>query len=77
MRSLRRSVPRPKIPLALPAFEWMVRMVAPAVLRTDPELALYGRYVASSRLQREGFEFIYPQLPEALASCFAHRQAHN
>jgi len=70
MRGLRRAVPRPKVPLALPAFEWMVRIGAPLLLRTDPEIALYGRYVKSSRLDLEGFTFTYPRLAEALAACF-------
>jgi NAD dependent epimerase/dehydratase family enzyme len=63
------------MPLALPAFEWMVRIAAPLVLRTDPEIALYGRYVTSRRLAEEGFEFVYPRLPEALAACFSPAQA--
>jgi uncharacterized protein (TIGR01777 family) len=71
MRCLRRAVPRPKLPLALPAFGWMVRLAAPLLLRTDPDIALYGRYVTSRRLAAEGFEFIHPRLPEALAECFA------
>ena len=71
MRCLRRAVPWPKAPLALPAFEWMVRIGGPLLLRTDPEIALYGRYVKSIRLEREGFAFTYPWLPEALAACFA------
>lgn len=70
MRSLRQAVPWPKVPLALPAFAWMVRIGAPLLLRTDPEIALYGRYVKSSRLERERFFFSYPRLPEALAACF-------
>ena len=70
MRSLRQAVPWPKVPLALPAFEWMVRIGAPLLLRTDPEIALYGRYVKNSRLERERFSFSYPRLPEALAACF-------
>jgi len=70
MRSLRQAVPWPKIPLSLPAFTWMVRIGAPHLLRTDPEIALYGRYVTSIRLEREGFAFSYPRLPEALAACF-------
>jgi NAD dependent epimerase/dehydratase family enzyme len=48
----------------------MVRIGAPLLLHTDPEIALYGRYVKSSRLEREGFAFTYPWLPEALAACF-------
>lgn len=70
MRGLRQAVPWPKVPLALPAFAWMVRVGAPLLLRTDPELPLYGRYVVSRRLAEEGFAFRYPQLPEALAACF-------
>jgi len=70
MRSLRRAVPWPKLPLALPAFTWMVRIGAPLLLSTDPEIALYGRYVRSTRLEREGLVFSYPRLPEALEACF-------
>lgn len=70
MRCLRRAVPWPKVPLALPAFAWMVRIGAPLLLRTDPEIALYGRFVRSNRLEREGFVFRHPLLPEALADCF-------
>ena len=73
MHALRRAVPWPKIPLALPATEWMVRLGAPLVLRTDPEIALYGRYVVSQRLADEGFEFRFPDLPAALHDCFGTR----
>ncbi|MCA9117054.1 MAG: DUF1731 domain-containing protein [Planctomycetaceae bacterium] len=61
-RELRRSV---GMPLGLPAYSWMVRIGAPLLLRTDPELALYGRYVRSRRLEEEGFEFELPGLREA------------
>lgn len=37
MRTLRKVI---GMPIGLPAFEWMVRIGAPLVLRTDPELAL-------------------------------------
>lgn len=63
MRQLRRVV---GMPIGLPAFAWMVRIAAHCVLATDPELALYGRYVVSERLKAEGFEFQLPQLREAL-----------
>jgi uncharacterized protein (TIGR01777 family) len=63
MRELRRAV---RMPFGLPAFSWMVRIAAPLLLRTDPELALYGRYVVSRRLADEGFEFQQPRLREAL-----------
>jgi len=54
------------IPIGLPAFEWMVRIGAPLLMKTDPELALYGRYCASHRLAAEGFEFGFPEIGEAL-----------
>jgi NAD dependent epimerase/dehydratase family enzyme len=64
MRTLRRQM---RMPVGLPATEWMVRLGAPLVLRTDPELALYGRYVVPKRLMEEGFSFEFPRLEEALA----------
>lgn len=64
MQELRRSV---GMPIGLPAFGWMVRFGATFLLRTDPELALYGRYVVSERLSKEGFQFEFPDLKSALA----------
>jgi uncharacterized protein (TIGR01777 family) len=55
MREIRKAV---GTPVGLPAFAWMVRLAAP-LLRTDPDLALYGRYLVSRRLREA--------LPEALA----------
>ncbi len=63
MKELRRSL---KIPFGLPAPEFMVRMGASLLFRTDPELALYGRYVKSERLEKEGFTFKFPNLSDAL-----------
>jgi uncharacterized protein len=63
-RALRRAM---KIPIGLPAFEWMVRLGAPLLLRTDPELALYGRYVIPKRLLDDGFTFEFADLTPALA----------
>ncbi len=68
MRTLRRAV---GMPVGLPAMEWMVRLGAPLLLRTDPELALYGRYCVSRRLEAEGFEFAYPDLESALNSIYS------
>ncbi len=65
MRELRRAV---GMPLGLPAFAWMVRIGAPLLMRTDAELALYGRYVVPRRLEEEGFTFQYPELGTALAN---------
>lgn len=67
MRTLRKAV---GMPVGLPAMEWMVRLGAPLLLRTDPELALYGRYCVSRRLEAEGFEFAYPDLESALSSIY-------
>ncbi len=63
MRELRRAV---GMPIGLPAFSWMVRLGALWLMRTDSELALYGRYVVSQRLQNEQFKFQFPQLRDAL-----------
>ena len=70
MRALRDAV---GMPVGLPAMEWMVRIAAPLLLRTDPELALYGRYCVSRRLREEGFEFRFPDLPSALRDLYAGR----
>ena len=69
MRTFRRTM---RMPVGLPAFEWMVRIGAPLFMRTDPELALYGRYVLSRRLREEGFAFRFPELGPALADLLAH-----
>lgn len=64
MRTLRQAV---RMPIGLPAFSWLVRLAAPILLRTDPELALYGRFVIPRRLAADGFNFQFPQLKDALA----------
>jgi uncharacterized protein len=63
MRELRRAL---GVPIGLPAAAWMVRLGAPLLMRTDPELALYGRYLDPRRLREERFEFRFPHLREAL-----------
>ncbi len=67
MRTLRTVI---KVPIALPTQEWMVRIGAAMLLRTDPELVLYGRYVIPQRLIDEGFEFRFPQLEPALRDLY-------
>jgi NAD dependent epimerase/dehydratase family enzyme len=67
MRELRRAL---GVPFGLPAAAWMVRLAAPLLLRTDPELALYGRYCVSRRLREEGFAFELPTLGAALRDLF-------
>lgn len=74
MRSLRQAM---GMPIGLPAFAWMVRLGAPLLLKTDPELALYGRYVIPRRLLGEGFEFRYPSLGPALAELLGPAAANR
>jgi len=63
MRELRRAH---RVPFGLPAMSWMVRLAAPLILHTDPDLALYGRYCVSRRLREEGFDFLFPDVVSAL-----------
>lgn len=63
MRTLRRVM---RIPLGLPAPAPLVRLGAKLLLRTDPELALFGRYVISQRLHDADFTFQFPDLEAAL-----------
>jgi len=65
MRELRRAM---RVPIGLPAPAWLVRLGAPLVMRADPELAIYGRYVVPRRLSEQGFEFKHPVLRDALAN---------
>ncbi len=67
MRELRRAL---RVPVGLPASAAMVQLGARWLLKTDPELALYGRYVVSRRLQEAGFSFRFPQLPAALHNLY-------
>jgi len=64
MKALRKAA---GVPIGLPAPEVMVRFGAHNVFRTDPELALYGRYVVPERLLAEGFTFKFPNLTPAFA----------
>ncbi|WP_459558080.1 epimerase [Lacunimicrobium album] len=63
MRELRKAM---GVWIGLPAPGWLVRLGAKFVLKTDPELALYGRYVVSKRLREEGFEFGVREVGDAL-----------
>lgn len=56
--------------IGLPAAAWMVRLGAPLLLKTDPELALLGRYCVSRRLREEGFAFHFPDLESALRDLY-------
>ncbi len=70
MRSLRKAL---RMPIGLPAAAWMIKIGARLILRTDPDLALYGRYCIPQRLIDEGFEFEHPDLDNALKELCAKR----
>ena len=59
-----------RMPIGLPAMAWMVKIGAPLIMGTDPELGLYGRYCMSQSLKVEGFEFEFPELRGALEDLF-------
>jgi len=63
MRELRGAL---GVRIGLPASASMVKFGAQWLLRTDPDLALYGRYVVSQRLRDEQYAFAFPQLRPAL-----------
>ena len=69
MRELRRVI---GVSIGLPAPALFVRFGAPIFMRTDSELAIYGRYCYSKRLQEDGFQFDYPDLPTALNTIYGH-----
>lgn len=71
MRELRRVL---HVPIGLPATNWMVRIGAPLFMHTDPELALYGRYCVSRRLQAEKFDFTFADVRSALQDLFTKNQ---
>jgi uncharacterized protein len=47
------------MPIALRSPAWLVKFGSRFVLKTDPELVLYGRYVKSELLDEVGFVFAY------------------
>ena len=59
-----------RAPIGLPVAGWMVRIAAPLLLNSDPDLALYGRYCVSRRLKEEGFEFEFPDVRSALQNLY-------
>jgi uncharacterized protein (TIGR01777 family) len=73
MKELRRHAGGLGRLIALPAPAFMVKIGAPLLLRTDPDLALYGRYLSPRRLLNEHFEFDFPSLASALAYIYARR----
>ena len=73
MRALRQAL---CVPVGLPSPGWLIRLAAP-LMRTDPELALYGRYCVSRRLREEGFAFLFPEVGEALMHLYGRAQPRS
>jgi len=74
MKTLRNKM---RMPFGFPAPEMVVRLGAKLVFRTDPELALYGRYVKSVNLELNGFKFKYPYLSVALSHLLNKTKENN
>tara|TARA_Y100000782_G_scaffold115548_1_gene159924 strand:+ start:1397 stop:2344 length:948 start_codon:yes stop_codon:yes gene_type:complete len=68
MRKLRTRL---KIPIGLPTPTWLAHFGAKYIFKTDPELALYGRYVSPKRLIKEGFTFKFDTIDQALQNVLA------
>ncbi|MBA3850256.1 MAG: TIGR01777 family protein [Opitutus sp.] len=63
MRALRASLGRPWAP---PAPTFLIRRVAPLVMRTDASLVLQGQHAVPARLEAEGFRFRARRIEPAL-----------
>ncbi len=63
MKTLRQTL---GMPIGIPAPAFLAKLGAKIIFNTDHELALYGRYVYSKRLQKEGFTFHFPKIEKAL-----------
>jgi len=71
MRALREAA---RVPLGLPTPRWMLE-IGCWLMRTESELVLKSRRVVPGGLLASGFEFRYPEWPEAArALCAAYRQ---
>lgn len=63
MASLRKAV---GMPFGPPAPAFAVRIGSKFILKTNPALALEGQFALPERIKDAGFEFIYPNLRDAL-----------
>ncbi len=61
MRALREAW---AVPIGLPAAGWMIGAAA-VLLRTESELVLKSRRVTPGRLLQSGFQFQFPEWPDA------------
>jgi len=63
MKTLRKTM---RIPIGLSAPELILRFGAKYIFKTDPDLALYGRYLTPQNLINQNYKFKFPTLKEAL-----------
>jgi uncharacterized protein len=71
MRSLRNIMNKA---IGLPSPKWMLELGA-VMIRTETELVLKSRWVIPERLGREGFQFKYREIEEALRQIVTKRRA--
>jgi NAD dependent epimerase/dehydratase family enzyme len=62
MRKLRKKM---NVPFGLNAPVWQLE-IASVFLNTETELLLKSRNVYPERLQKSGFQFLYPEIDDAL-----------
>ena len=74
MRELRAALGRPWCP---PAPEFVVRLAARHLLKTDDKLALQGQRCMPQRLLAAGFDFKFGRLHAALANLVDHTEAQS
>ncbi|MDX2181594.1 MAG: TIGR01777 family oxidoreductase [Bryobacteraceae bacterium] len=70
MRALRHAA---GVPFGLPASEWMLEIGA-VFLRTETELILKSRRVVPTRLLENGFDFRFPDWPDAARDLVTRRR---
>src|SRR6266850_1962929 len=64
------------MPFGLPATEWMLEIGA-RVLRTETELILKSRRVIPTRLRQSGFDFQFPNWPDAARDLCARSHSNG
>ena len=70
MRSIRRAL---GLPFGIPLHRWLLEPGAWAI-RTETELVLKSRWVVPERLQDAGYEFVHPEIDDAIREIVAHRR---
>ncbi|WP_456274553.1 TIGR01777 family oxidoreductase [Bacillus sp. AK031] len=71
MKSLRKTMNKA---IGLPSPKWMLEVGA-MMIKTETELVLKSRWVIPDRLEREGFQFKYREIDEALLQIVSNLEA--